>query len=58
MGGNRALEVNPPNANINISRPGSNWLWALFSIFGLSLLVAVFFDRKVRILLMPPRPAT
>ncbi|KAK7693474.1 hypothetical protein QCA50_003042 [Cerrena zonata] len=46
MGGNQALDVNPPNANINLSKHGSDWLWALFAVFGLSLLITVFFDRK------------
>ncbi|KAM5534150.1 hypothetical protein V8D89_012170 [Ganoderma adspersum] len=37
-GGNQALEVNPPNADFNLSRGGSDWLWAVFSLFGASLL--------------------
>ncbi|PIL26345.1 transporter [Ganoderma sinense ZZ0214-1] len=37
-GGNQALEVNPPNALFNLSRAGSDWLWAVFSLFGASLL--------------------
>ena len=37
-GGNKALDVNPPNADYNLSRAGSNWLWTVFSLFGLSLI--------------------
>ncbi|KAI0328825.1 heat shock protein 30 [Cubamyces sp. BRFM 1775] len=37
--GNEALDVNPPNATYNLSTHGSDWLWAVFSIFGLSLLI-------------------
>ncbi|KAK7693384.1 hypothetical protein QCA50_002952 [Cerrena zonata] len=44
MAGNDALDINPPNANLNISRAGSDWLWAVFSVMGLSLLVAIALD--------------
>ncbi|KAH9900708.1 hypothetical protein C8Q73DRAFT_786128 [Cubamyces lactineus] len=37
--GNAALDVNPPNATYNLSTHGSDWLWTVFSIFGLSLFV-------------------
>ncbi|KAI0655803.1 hypothetical protein C8Q70DRAFT_1018121 [Cubamyces menziesii] len=37
--GNEALEVNPPNATYNLSTNGSDWLWTVFSIFGLSLFI-------------------
>ncbi|KAI9060367.1 heat shock protein 30 [Trametes sanguinea] len=37
--GNDALNSNPPNATYNLSTHGSDWLWAVFSIFGLSLLI-------------------
>ncbi|EPQ26327.1 uncharacterized protein PFL1_05976 [Pseudozyma flocculosa PF-1] len=30
--GNQALRVNPPNADIALTRWGSDWLWAVFSI--------------------------
>ncbi|KAI0691576.1 heat shock protein 30 [Earliella scabrosa] len=36
--GNRALDVNPPNADYNLSTHGSNWLWTVFTLFGVSLL--------------------
>ncbi|GBE81920.1 heat shock protein 30 [Sparassis latifolia] len=39
--GNKALQINPPNANINLSTHGSDWLWAVFSIMAVSLLVAI-----------------
>lgn len=44
--GNRALDVNPPSATIDIhlSQHGSDWLWAAFSVFSLLTLVhALFF---------------
>ena len=47
MAGNEALDINPPNANLNISRAGSDWLWAVFSLMGLSLLVAIALDWLV-----------
>ncbi|OSC98327.1 family A G protein-coupled receptor-like protein [Trametes coccinea BRFM310] len=37
--GNDALNSNPPNATYNLSTHGSDWLWAVFSLFGLSLLI-------------------
>lgn len=42
--GNHALDLNPPTADYHISTNGSDWLWAAFSIFGLSLLVMVVLD--------------
>ncbi|EJU00330.1 heat shock protein 30 [Dacryopinax primogenitus] len=33
MTGNQALEVNPPNAQIDINTNGSDWLWAAFALF-------------------------
>ncbi|KAI0670320.1 heat shock protein 30 [Trametes maxima] len=39
--GNEALDLNPPNATYHLSRNGSDWLWAAFSLFGLSLLTVV-----------------
>ncbi|KAH9900995.1 heat shock protein 30 [Cubamyces lactineus] len=39
--GNKALELNPPNATYHLSTHGSDWLWAAFSVFGVSLLAVV-----------------
>ncbi|ABN66594.2 plasma membrane heat shock protein [Scheffersomyces stipitis CBS 6054] len=41
---NQAIEVNPPAANIDIhlTSHGSNWLWALFSVFSLFAVVHAF----------------
>ncbi|TCD68884.1 hypothetical protein EIP91_009434 [Steccherinum ochraceum] len=38
---NDALNLNPPNADEHITTHGSDWLWAAFSIFGLSFLVVL-----------------
>ncbi|KAI0780867.1 heat shock protein 30 [Trametes elegans] len=45
--GNSALDLNPPNATYHLSTGGSDWLWAAFSLFGVSLLtvVALTFTR-------------
>ena len=32
MAGNNALNSNPPNAAIDITTRGSDWLWAVFAI--------------------------
>lgn len=45
--GNKALDLNPPNADLHISVHGSDWLWAAFSVFGLSLLITIFLDLRV-----------
>jgi len=37
--GNQALAHNPPTAQINITTHGSDWLWAVFSVFALFTLV-------------------
>ena len=50
MAGNDALDINPPNATYHLSTHGSDWLWAAFSIFGLSLLIAVALAFRVCIL--------
>ncbi|GJE86925.1 family A G protein-coupled receptor-like protein [Phanerochaete sordida] len=42
--GNHALDLNPPNADYHLSTHGSDWLWAAFSVFALSLLVMIGFD--------------
>ncbi|TNY20334.1 hypothetical protein DMC30DRAFT_417101 [Rhodotorula diobovata] len=39
MGYTSSLDTNPVQSNIGLSPAGSNWLWALFGIFTLSLLV-------------------
>lgn len=44
--GNKALELNPPNADLHISTHGSDWLWAAFSAFGFSLLLTIFLDVR------------
>jgi len=36
MSSNQALTLNPPNAAIDITAHGSDWLWAAFSLFALS----------------------
>lgn len=41
MGGNQALDLNPPTADYHLSTNGSDWLWAAFSVFGTSLLAMV-----------------
>ncbi|GAA6057806.1 hypothetical protein NBRC10513_001144 [Rhodotorula toruloides] len=33
-----SISTNPVTSNIGLSRPGSNWCWALFGIFALSML--------------------
>jgi bacteriorhodopsin len=53
--GNQAVDVNPPILNgvladIHITNRGSDWLWTVFSIFGLSTLVFLFLGFR--------RPAT
>ncbi|RPD53281.1 heat shock protein 30 [Lentinus tigrinus ALCF2SS1-7] len=39
--GNHALDINPPNADYNLSTHGSDWLWAVFSLFAVFLLAVV-----------------
>ena len=65
--GNQALDVNPPNADYHLSRAGSDWLWTVFSLFGVSLFAIVAWTFLVRVpftvaptvidLLYPPDPA-
>ena len=45
--GNEALSVNPPNADYHLTTNGSDWLWAAFSIFGVSFLVTVALAFRV-----------
>jgi len=41
--GNKAVFINPPiGADIHITTRGSDWLWAVFSIFGLATLLLLF----------------
>ncbi|EMD38379.1 hypothetical protein CERSUDRAFT_113539 [Gelatoporia subvermispora B] len=42
--GNQAVQINPPNAQLHLTTHGSDWLWAAFSIFALSLLIMVALD--------------
>ena len=46
-GSNRALQLNPPNADLHISTHASDWLWSAFSVFALSMLVMVVLDFLV-----------
>lgn len=40
MGGNQAINVNPPTGAVqHITRHGSDWLWAVFSVMALSALI-------------------
>ncbi|GAA5895589.1 hypothetical protein JCM8208_005275 [Rhodotorula glutinis] len=39
MGYTSSIDTNPVTSNIGLSPAGSNWLWALFGIFTISLLV-------------------
>ncbi|CCH59012.1 hypothetical protein TBLA_0B01690 [Henningerozyma blattae CBS 6284] len=43
--GNRAVHVNPPHGvDIHLTESGSDWLWSVYSVFGvLSIMYAVFF---------------
>ncbi|CCH59502.1 hypothetical protein TBLA_0B06820 [Henningerozyma blattae CBS 6284] len=43
--GNRAVEVNPPTGlDVHLTKSGSDWLWTVYSIFGvLAVLYACFF---------------
>jgi len=41
---NHALNLNPPNATFHLTTHGSDWLWAAFSVFALSLLVMIVLD--------------
>ncbi|CCH60574.1 hypothetical protein TBLA_0D00670 [Henningerozyma blattae CBS 6284] len=44
-GGNQAVRVNPPHMlDIHLTEHGSDWLWSVYSVFGvLSVLYAIFF---------------
>ncbi|SNX86346.1 related to YRO2 - strong similarity to HSP30 heat shock protein Yro1p [Melanopsichium pennsylvanicum] len=45
--GNRALQFNPPNADINLGRWGSNWGWAVYCVMALSLLSLLIWSTTV-----------
>ena len=40
-GGNQALNLNPPNAQLHISTNGSDWLWSAFSLITFVLLIVI-----------------
>jgi len=44
--GNRAVDINPPNATIHLVTHGSDWLWAVFSLMATSLLVMIALDFR------------
>lgn len=44
---NHALDLNPPNADYHLSTHGSDWLWAAFCIFAVSLLTMVVLNFLV-----------
>ncbi|OBZ75047.1 hypothetical protein A0H81_04248 [Grifola frondosa] len=44
--GNDALSLNPQSGDFHLSVHGSDWLWAAFCVFALSLLVVVFLDLR------------
>ncbi|GAC98235.1 hypothetical protein PHSY_005824 [Pseudozyma hubeiensis SY62] len=46
--GNRALEVNPPNADIHLGRWGSDWGWVMFCIMGASTLGLLAWSFRMR----------
>ena len=50
---NKALDLNPPNADLHMSVNGSDWMWAAFSVFGVSFLGMVILNMMVR-MLSPP----
>ncbi|KAN0062043.1 hypothetical protein ACQY0O_006038 [Thecaphora frezii] len=39
--GNEALRVNPPNADLSLTRWGSSWLWAVFSVMAVTTLAVL-----------------
>ncbi|TKA53312.1 hypothetical protein B0A53_04330 [Rhodotorula sp. CCFEE 5036] len=45
---NNALELNPPNANYNLTTHGSDWLWAVFSVMALSAIVLLVLGHTTR----------
>jgi bacteriorhodopsin len=46
--GNDALNVNPPNADRHLTQNGSNWLWAVTALFGLTFLAWLFWTLSLR----------
>lgn len=45
---NNALELNPPNANYNLTTHGSDWLWAVFCVMALSAIVLLVLGHTTR----------
>lgn len=45
--GNEALQVNPPNADINLGRWGSNWGWTVFCLMAASTLGLLIWSMRV-----------
>lgn len=45
--GNRALDVNPPNADINLGRWGSDWGWTVFCLMAASTLGLLIWSTMV-----------
>ena len=48
MGGNQAVNVNPPTAHFHITAHGSDWLWAAFAFISVTLLAALGLHFVVR----------
>lgn len=45
--GNRALQVNPPNADINLGRWGSDWGWVVFCIMAASTIGLLIWSLRM-----------
>ncbi|EST09087.1 Rhodopsin, archaeal/bacterial/fungal [Kalmanozyma brasiliensis GHG001] len=45
--GNRALEVNPPNADINLGRWGSDWGWVVFCVMAASTVGLLIWSSRL-----------
>ncbi|POY70812.1 hypothetical protein BMF94_6224 [Rhodotorula taiwanensis] len=46
--GNDALALNPPNANLNLTTHGSDWLWAVFCVMALSAIALLVLGHTTR----------
>ncbi|OCH94957.1 heat shock protein 30 [Obba rivulosa] len=44
--GNKATQINPPNAQLHLSRAGSDWLWSAMCVFAVSLLITLALSFK------------
>ncbi|TFK50251.1 heat shock protein 30 [Heliocybe sulcata] len=42
-----SLQSNPPNANIHLTRGGSDWLWAVFAVMLLTDLIFIFWSFRL-----------